>query len=1086
MKQTLRRFAIVAVALFASAAMFAQVTTSSMSGKIIDAQGSVPGAVIIATYTPNGTQYHAVSDANGNYRILNITPGGPYTVEVDLLGYAINKTTGISVALADNYVHNVTLQEETLSLSEVVIAADSRTSNMRSDRAGALTAVSSKQISAMPTVSRSMNDVMRLSPHAAYTSNGIAIGGGNYRSSYVTVDGASFNNSFGIGSNLPAGGSPISLDALEQMAISITPYDVRQSGFTGGAIQTTTKSGSNEFHVSVYDYYKSDALIGTKYGDEDKKLTLSESLNNTTGINISGPIVKNKLFYFVNFEYDMDVVPGVTRLARTSESQEWGGSTQYNRPTVAFMDEVKQYLLEKYNYDPGRYADYSASTPDWKVLARVDWLINSNNKLTARFSKTKNKYSSSPSSSVSGLTTISGYSSTRNSTGRISNNALYFESNRYFQEQNYTTFAAELNSRLMDGNGNNILRVTYSKQYEPRSYVGDLFPTVDIFDGEGSTAVMTSFGLDPFTYGNLRDVASVNATDEFTYSLGRNLITVGLGYEYNKAINGYMQGGAGYYSFASWEDFKAGKANAFSIMYGNNAEMEQAYPSISNHQISAYLQDEINVSDRFKLTAGIRFDMPIYPDMSFNENKAFTAIYASATDQYKGIKTSDIPAAALNISPRLGFNWDVTGDRKVVVRGGTGIFTGRLPMVWLVSAVGNSNVLQNKWGTTNASQIPEFKTKPDEIIAAMKAKNPDITLVGDLAAPSGATILAKDLKMPQTWKSSLAVDVMLPWGIKASVEGIYNKDLRTVYANNILYKADGTVQLPGEPEARTKYSKVSGRSATYYLGNTEGVNGYYSSIAATLSKNFSNGLSASVSYTHNSGMSVNEGIGDQVSSSWNTNTYAVNGSNSPELGYGSYVAPNRVVANISYRIPEGKNFATTLGLFYEGYNYGYANGQSYSYTRYSYLMKDQTGLGGAANLIYIPTDSELSNMPFSDESNKAEFKKFIESEKYLASHRGEYSVRGAGVMPWHSALNFKVAQELGVKIGSRTHSLVIGLDINNVGNMLNPAWGNAKYLSTETILAYSDGVYKFTKPEWYTVGSTASTWSALLSVKYLF
>ena len=1066
----------------------AQVTTSSIGGKVTDAQGPVPGAVVTATYTPTGAKYHTVSDVDGSYRILNILPGGPYTVSVEILGYATATTTGIETVLAENYVHNVVLEEQTLTLNEVVVSADGKTSNMRTDRAGALTSVSSKEINMIPTVSRSMNDIMKLTPQASYTTNGVAIGGGNYRSSYVTVDGASFNNMFGIGSNLPAGGSPISYDALDQMAISITPFDVRHSGFTGGSIQTTTKSGSNEFHVSVYDYFTNQDLKGVKYGTEGKELTLTNSLANTTGVSISGPIIKNKLFFFVNFEYDADVVPGVSRLARPDESTDWGGSTQYNRPTVAFMEEVKSTLAEKYNYDPGRYADYTASTPDWKLFTRVDWNINNNNRLTARFSHTANKYSSSPSSSVSGLTIAnSAYKNTKSTTGRVGNNALYFESNRYFQEQNYTSVAVELNSRLFDGKANNLFRATYSKQYEPRSYVGNLFPTVDIFDGttgdDANTNVITSFGLDPFTYGNLRDVANFVATDEFTYQTGIHTLLAGLSFESNVAKNGYMQGGAGYYSFSSWEDFLAEKPASFSIMYGNNEDQHQEFPTLTSYQASLYLQDEMNVSNNFKLTAGIRFEMPFYPDMSWNENKAFTELWSA-----EGYKTSDVPAARLNISPRVGFNWDITGDRKVVLRGGTGIFTGRLPLVWLVSAVGNSNVLQNNWGTTDASKMPAFKTTPEEIIAAVHAANPDLVMQGDLSAPTGATILAKDLKMPQTWKSSLAVDFQLPGGVKASVEGIYNKDIQTVAVTKIgVEEVAGGVTIPGEPAARTAYTQPNKSKASYYIGNTDGVNGYYYSITASLRKDFDFGLYASAAYTRSNGKSISEGIGDQVSSAWNTNTYAVNGSNSTELGYGSYVSPNRVVANIGYRIDEGKGFATNLALFYEGQNLGYVS-TSYSYTRYSYTMNDVTGLSGANILMYIPTDSELNAMPFADESNKAAFKSFIEGDKYLSSHRGQYSERGAGVMPWHGTLNFKVSQDLAFRAGNRIHKFQVGADVNNIANLISPKFGNFQYRSSEQVLKYDSkaGTYTFTEPTWNVLAGTASTWSAVLNVRYIF
>ena len=365
------------VAMIASISLMAQVTSSSISGKITDNhKGTLPGATVVATHTPSGAQYYSVADANGNYRLLNIRPGGPYKIEYRMVGFQSVIQEGITATLGETKILNVQMNEEAIGLGEVHIVAEAVTNGMDSDRSGATTAISNEQIATLPTITRSLNDVLALTPQAATTSNGLAIGGGNYRQSYVTVDGAAFNNAFGIGGNLPAGGSPISLDAIEAMTINITPFDVRHSGFTGGAINAVTKSGTNNWHVSVYDYFTSDGLMGTKYGVKDEfgnypeRLKLSKSLDNTAGISVGGPIVKDKLFFFVNFEYQSDVDPGQTRFARESEDDDWGNGTQYSRPTVERMDMMKNYLLETYNYDPGRYQNYSASTPDYKLLAR--------------------------------------------------------------------------------------------------------------------------------------------------------------------------------------------------------------------------------------------------------------------------------------------------------------------------------------------------------------------------------------------------------------------------------------------------------------------------------------------------------------------------------------------------------------------------------------------------------------------------------------------------------------------------------------------------------------------------------------------
>ena len=1087
MKQTFKCFLATLVAMFAVVAASAQVTTSSISGRVSDSEGVVAGAAVVATHTPSGTVYYSTTDGNGAYRINSVTPGGPYSVRVEMLGYRTVEYTGVYATLGEVVSVNATLDVEALGLEAAVFTADGMNSGMNINRAGVGTSISEKTMTALPTVNRSMNDVMKLTPQASSTSNGLAVGGGNYRSSYVTVDGAAFNNAFGIGSNLPAGGSPISLDALEQMSVNITPFDVRHSGFTGGAINAVTKSGSNEWHASVYNYYNSDALKGNMV--QGKEVSVSKSLNNTTGFTVGGPIIKNKLFFFANFEYTADVTPGSSYKVRENESQEWGDGTSYVRPTVAFMEEVKSYLASEYGYDPGRYQGYSLSTPDWKLMTRLDWNINDNHKFNLRYSFTKNMNSNSPSPSVN---PINPNPYDRNKYGRTSMYAQFFESSRYYQEQNFMSLAAELNSRF-GNNASNMFRVTWSHQNEPRSFVGDLFPTVDILQTleDGTKTVLTSFGPDPFTYGNLRDVQTVVATDEFTYNFGINNFVAGLQFEWNDTKNGYMQGGAGYYVYESWDDFKNNaKPVAFAITHANRDDLQQVYPSFQYMQASAYLQDELTISNNFKLTAGVRFEMPFYPSIAGNYNKEFAEL-AKGDNTLNGLSTADMPKARLNVSPRIGFNWDVLQNRNLIVRGGSGIYTGRIPFVWIVSAAGNSNCLQAQYIDTDGTNpmTPTFHANIKDILndiygGSFKAQ--------DLAAPTGTTIMDKELKMPTTWKSSIAIEGMLPGGIKATVEGIYNKDLTSVYVHKLGQKmVDGGIQLPGEPEARASWksegikNSQNGTVAPYYITNS-GLNGQYYSVTAMLQKDFNFGLSLMAAYTRSASTSISEGIGDQVSSAYNTNTYTRMGSNVAELGHSSYVSPNRIIANVSYRIDEGNFGATTLGLFYEGYNHCYVG--NYSYTTFSYLMNNVTGDGGANNLIYIPTDSDLSKMTFADEANKAAYKAFIEGDKYLSSHRGEYSQRGGVTAPMQHRFNFKVAQDFNFNVAGKKNTIQVALDINNLGNLLNSNWGAYNKLSSDQILKYDTktSTYTFTEPKWTKVATVSSTWEMLLSLRWFF
>ena len=1104
MRFKLKFLFLAATMLVAGVVAHAQVTTSSLGGRVSDKGGPVAGATVIATYGPTGATYYAVTNENGHYRINGITPGGPYSVNIEMLGYRKIENQNVYAPLGETALVDGFLEDESLNLDAAVFVADGNDSGMNIKRSGAGTAVSQRTMQSLPTVSRSMNDVMKLTPQASTTTNGLAVGGGNYRSSYVTVDGAAFNNAFGIGSNLPAGGSPISLDAIEQMSVNITPFDVRHSGFTGGAINAVTKSGTNDFHASVYDYYTSQAVRGYKVEGED--LNKTDFLNNTVGFTVGGPIIKNKLFFFINAEYTADTVPGSNKVVSTASGRvdpNFVPNTDVVRPTESFMEEVLNTLDSKYGYNPGRYQGYSLSTPDYKVMGRLDWIINSENKLNLRVSHTHNFDSNSPSSSVN---PINPNPYDRNTYGRTSTYSQFFESSRYYQEQNFTSVAAELNSRLFDGKGANMLRATWSHQNEPRSFVGGNFPTVDILenykdkDGKDNRAVLTSFGPDPFTFGNLRDVHTVVVTDELTWSAGINNFVAGLQYEYDNTKNGFMQGGLGYYVYDSWESFLSeGKPVAFAITHSNRDDLAQVFPAFSYNQASAYLQDEFDFSDYFKLTVGLRAELPFYPTIAGNENKEFLQL-AAGSQSMKGLSTADMPKARINLSPRIGFNWDVLKNRNLVVRGGSGLYTGRIPFVWIVSVAGNSNCIQAQYIDTDGTNpnTPSFHATTDEILkdiygGTFKAQ--------DLAAPTGATLIDKNLKMPTTWKTSLAVDVSLPGGIKGSIEGIYNYDFNTVQALRLGYVEGDGVQLPGEPGKRASWTSeriknsLGGTVSPYYLTNSN-LHGTYYSVTTQLSKNFNNGLSLMAAYTRSDSKSIQEGYGDQVSSLFSGGNYSVNGSNKPELGHSAFVSPNRVIANIGYKIQEGKHLATTLGLFYEGFNHCFVGG--YSYTRYSYTfgvrsgryVNDVTGVGGSQNLMYIPTDADLAKMNFKDEANKAAFKEFIENDSYLSKHRGQYSERGAKVAPWQNRLNLKVAQDFILDVAGKPTTLQVGVDVLNVANLINSNWGLTKQVSSENILeiskAGSEGVYTFNAPTVRNYRNTFNTWQLLLSARLFF
>ena len=1087
----------------------AQITTSGISGKVTANGEDIIGATIKAVHQPSGTVYRAVTNIDGRYSIQGMRPGGPYVLEVSYVGYKTKEVKNFNLSLGQNTILNESLSENAEMLQDVVVTAD-RNNNMRTDRAGATTSINADQIEAVPTVSRSMNDLLKLTPQGANVGSGFSVGGGNYRQSYVTVDGAAFNNAFGIGGNLPGNGSPISLDALDQISVSSSPYDVRLSGFTGGAISAVTKSGTNQFKGTAYMYTTNSHLRGNKVSDYE--LNRLQSHSTTWGASFGGPIIKDKLFFFANGEYQNNISAGPSGTARVNASDEWSPSSgTVHRPLQSDMDNMLSFLNKTYGYNPGRYQGYSLDTPSYKFLARIDWNINENNKLNIRFSKSHDKDSSAPSSSTTPFKDSVIYPGGEDATGgksqsgRTSNAGLYFESARYYQEKNFTSFAAEWNSKW--GGVNNVLRATYSYQDEPRTYVGGMFPTVDILK---NGSYYMGFGPDPFTEGNLRQVKTFVATDEATWSMGIQNFTAGLQFETNKATNGFGAASAGYYVFESMDDFMNGKAPR---SYGVTFPMDgsgQFLATMKYNQFSAYVQDQVNFSDRFRLTAGLRFELPIYPELENNYNKAFAAMKwkndAGVESQYS---TDQLPDAPLTVSPRVGFNWDILGNHKLVLRGGTGYFIGRLPFVWLVSAVGNAGCGQYTYYYNTPSdkgatyKMDKFYQSREDQLKVLQQQGLAVNRE-DAAAPSTPTIIDKDLKMNATWKTSLALDAKLPYDIDFSLEGIYSREFNPATVINLDRYWDGksyTELAPGDK--RKWYSRNS--SINPYMITNAGHKAYYYSITASLAKKFAFGLNLSASYTYSKAKSYGDGVGDQVSSAYYNNRYSVNGNNDMELGYGTYVAPNRLLISASYKKDYGKNFGSEVGLIYEGMNMGYADG--YSCTRYTYqLTGNVVNDYGSNGLVYIPASREAldkwnfkDNGKYTAEQQKDDFWAYINQDDYLKNHKGEYAERGGAVMPWHHQLDFKFNQNFYLNVAGQKNTLQFGVDIKNLANLLNNSWGLYKTVNNTKLLKYTAGKdgaagsFQFQKngkdvlSKTYTnLTSFNSTYSIQFSIRYIF
>ncbi len=1097
-----KRLFLMAVVLLMSVAAIAQVTTSGITGVVMAGGEEAIGATITAKDTRSGAVYRAVTNMDGRYTITGMRAGGPYEVEVSYIGFNTAKFANYELKLGENTVIDATLTEGAEMLQEVVVTTKAN-NTMRSDRSGAVTNLNSTQMAAVPTVGRSMTDLMKMTPQSS-SASGMAIGGGNYRQSSVTIDGASFNDSFGMEpSPLPGGGTPISLDALEQMTVSITPYDVRQSGFTGGGVNAVTKSGTNTFKGSAYTYLTSSSLKGNRIGTTT--LPTEDGHNSTYGLSFGGPILKDKLFFFVNGEIEDNVVTGPAVLAGD-------GSTPYTatnrRPQLYQLESLATYLENTWHMGIGPWQGYHLKTPAYRLLARVDWNINDNHKLNVRFTKSNRKESNPASASRtigSNRSTII-YGGNQNSYGSNTDYGMSSLSSRYYTEFHFTSLAAELNSKL--GRLHNALRATYSFQDQPRSNeYGESAPVVEIVMDNGQ-GMYPSWALtgDLFTYNNMAQTKNLVITDEVNIQLGKHNLFGGVQFEHNYAANGYGQAAAGYYAFAAtpeqveqglWNEvFTKENTRLFGITYGNNDDHSQFVAKMSTNQWSLYLQDNWSISDRFRMSMGLRFELPSYPSLKDNFNEDYYKIDFGG----QHYRTDNVPDASISVSPRVGFNWDITGERNLILRGGTGLFVGRLPFVWLISAVGNSGMGQTSYiASQSRGVIPTFTTSQADMLQQIGAQS-------NISVPGSPTILSDDLRMPKTWKASLAFDAKLPGDIDFTLEGIFNKDLNPVVVANrdIYWDGTSTVDL-GHGDVRHQMSYYDANSSAYVLENA-GSKAYYMSLSAQLRKHFDFGLDLTASYTLSKAKTYTDGIGNQVSSAYNNYRFSVNAVNDNETGYATYVAPNRLLFSATYSLKESDYATSHFSLIYDGYQYGYLN--DYAFSRYSYIFSANVNSDALApaNLIYIPASRQeldswdfaestygTSQLPYTADMQRDDFWEYIQQDDYLKKHTGEYAERGGAKMPWHHQLDFKYLRDMGIRIGKTRHALQLGIDILNLPNFLCKDWGLYKQVSETALLSYNKGKYTYNTVNgerhlktYRDFLGAQSTYQIMFTIRYLF
>ena len=1073
-------------------AVLAQVTTSALSGKVTlgGSNESVVGATIQAIHEPSGTRYGAVTNVDGRYTIQGMRVGGPYTIKVTYIGYQPKEAKGVTLQLGETHNQNFNMSEDASVLGEVVIRG--KASKFAAEKTGASTNISNTQIMNMPTINRSITDIARLSPY----SNGMSFAGGDGRSSNFTLDGANLNNNFGLTDKLPGGGSPISMDAIDEVQIVVSPFDVRQTNFIGGGINAVTKSGTNKFKGTAYIYYNNENMHGNRVNNLD----LGERGKNGTttyGFTLGGPIVKDKLFFFANAEYSKS--PNVVNRWRASENGNANPANYISRVSQAEMQKVKDFLIQKYGFDPGSYTDFPAEDNNLKLLGRLDWNINNDHHLAVRYNYTKDKAWKSVNGSSSDAYT-------RMNTNRLSQYGMSFSGSMYSQNNSVMSISADLNSRF-GANISNQLLFTYTDIDEKRETNCSDFPFVDIMPGYetddmGNVTSQTiesyiSFGSDLFSHNNRVQNKILTVTDNFTYYLGAHKLTAGFNFEHQLANNAYMRGGTGYYRYRSLDDFFNGAVPETVILaYGYNGELNPT-AQVQFNQAGIYVQDEWNVLDNLKLTGGIRFDDIFFDNNDLMENKAISALDFGG----RRIDTGSWPKNNVQISPRIGFSWDVFGDRSFKVRGGTGLFAGRLPLVFFTNMPSNAGMSQgfNRASTTYKNGIitPDaalnnFKgglvtdvNKIRELLGAPATITPEQGTV-----PSSFAGVVSNFKMPQVWKTSIGLDYQVPvsFPLTVSTEFTYTKKIHDVLINDYNIKDNSTWEtLKGTGDNRhiypADYQYYKKKNACVLTNTSEGYGWTYNlTVNAEPIKN----LNLMAAYTHTVMKEMTGMPGNNAYSTW-ANMYTVEGPNFLKLSNSRYVIPDRIIASANYTY--GKDH---FSLFYQGYS---PSGYSFFYDG------DINGDGNKYDMMYIPKDE--NDIHFTKAEDAKLFWDFVNQDSYLKNHKGEYAEPYSARAPFVHRFDFRWAHDFDVKVGNTTHKLVLSMDIMNVGNLFNSKWGveknmigcnNGKILKVDKV---KDGVPYFSMFKDKATGLAPTStwdfnrnynqcWKMQIGVKYIF
>jgi hypothetical protein len=1027
------------------------ITTSSMNGTITSTEGEqLAGCIIVAIHQPSGSKYVTTSGVKGEFNLPGLKVGGPYLIKVSLLGYQEKKDSSIYLDLGEDLNLNIKLANSSTNLNQVVISGKAD-NTFNSGRTGSNTNISTEQMQMLPSVSRSLTDYERITPQANNNAGGMSFAGANNRYNNFSIDGSVNNDVFGLSSSGTNGGTagtqPISLDAIQTINVAISPYDVKQGGFTGAGINAVTKSGTNKFAGDAYYFFNNQNFAGKTPTDNDTvvRTKLNNYSSKQIGLSFGGPVIKDKLFFFLNGE-----------ITERSDPSAYNNNEEGSNIPDSIVTNIYNHLLQitekaGNKYDGGGFAPFVNKTTSQKIFGRVDWNINNNNKLTIR-----NNYVQASEDNRS-----------------RSINSIVFDGGGYTLKSNTNNTVLELDSRLSLKIANE-LRIGYTTVRDKRVLMGQPFPSVTV---KITSLESVSFGSEKSSEANSLDQNITTLSDNLNIYLNKNKITIGTEDELYHFKNLFIQDNYGAYSYASYAGFMdVGSGNEianydcynYTYYYSTVPGQPQWAPQFSAMQLGLYIQDEFTVVKDLKLTGGVRVDVPVFPDKP-TENKAFDS--DTNFTKYK-VATNQMPKSNPLFSPRLGFNWDVNGKHNTQVRGGTGIFTGRIPFVWLSNQFSNTGI--------EIARLVDI-SKP-VVFNADPYNQPGPSQLGLAVATTEVDVVDKKFKFAQNFRTNLAVDQKLPFGIKATIEGIYTKVINDIAYQDITLEP--TVNLTGV-DPRPIYpaiSRIEPNLYTHVMYLTNTSQGYSYTLTARLEKEFKFGLGLTGSYTYGQSFSISDGTASVALSNWQNN-YQYNSPNTPEQSYSAYALKDRIVGVVTYKLKYTKHCITTLGIFYNG-----QSGEPYSYCYYGDINND----GNIYNdLMFVPSKASDFNL---SPTQWTALNNYIENDKYLKTRRGKYAERNGARTPFENHLDFRIAQEYYINAGGKKHTLEVNFDILNFANLLNAKWGRSYYVSysqvnlVDVALSGTTPTYTFTAPKsapWQ-ISDLASRWLGQIGIRYSF